>query len=107
LVLVLNQNYLTKCNYLALINNNLRTKQLLHCLKLSDSKFLIVDGDDQNLEAIFDVRQEIENEGIRILVDHPDCQVFGEKTFNHYKPISAYPSTHHSYKIVRALFKKS
>ena len=59
----------------AFINNNLRGKQLMHCLNLSDSKFVIVDGDDSNLEAIYQSREEILNAGMRILVDDPTCQL--------------------------------
>ena len=59
----------------AFINNNLRGKQLLHCLKLSDSEFVIVDGDDSNLEAIFNAKEEILKNGMRIVVDDKNCQL--------------------------------
>lgn len=47
----------------------------MHCLNLSDSKFVITDGDDANLEAIFESRDEIKNSGMRILVDDKTCQL--------------------------------
>ena len=47
----------------------------MHCLNLSDSKFVITDGDDANLEAIFESRDEIKNAGMRILVDDKTCQL--------------------------------
>ena len=59
----------------AFINNNLRGKQLMHCLNLSDSKFVITDGDDANLEAIFESRDQIQKSGMRILVDDKNCQL--------------------------------
>ena len=73
----------------AFINNNLRLvlyiidhislffrlKQLTHCLNISDSSVILVDGADDNLEAIFDIREEILKSGKRILVDDADCQL--------------------------------
>lgn len=47
----------------------------MHCLNLSDSKFVIIDGDDANLEAMFESRCEIKNAGMRILVDDKTCQL--------------------------------
>ncbi|CAG5096614.1 Oidioi.mRNA.OKI2018_I69.XSR.g14702.t1.cds [Oikopleura dioica] len=38
----------------AFVNNQLTGKQLLHCLKISDSEFIISDGDDALMEALFD-----------------------------------------------------
>ena len=59
----------------AFINNNLRLKQLEHCCNISDSEAVIVDGAADNLEAIYDIRDELAKSGKRILVDDADCQL--------------------------------
>ena len=57
------------------MNNQLTGKQLLHCLNISDSEFIISDGDDALMEALFDVREDIKNMGLRILVDDKNVQL--------------------------------
>ncbi|KAI9725729.1 MAG: hypothetical protein M1828_002612 [Chrysothrix sp. TS-e1954] len=53
----------------AFINYNLGGKGLLHCLKLSKSKVLLVDEDSEVLSRIEEVRREIEEElGMKIVV---------------------------------------
>ena len=51
---------------------------MTHCLDISDSEAVLVDGAADNLEAIYDVREEILKAGKRILVDDPDCQLPNE-----------------------------
>ena len=51
---------------------------MTHCLNISDSEAVLVDGAADNLEAIYDVREEILKAGKRILVDDPDCQLPNE-----------------------------
>ena len=55
-----------------------RHKQLTHCLDISDSQAILIDGADDNIEAIYDVREQILKSGKRILVDDPDCQLPSE-----------------------------
>ena len=55
-----------------------RLKQLTHCLNISDSSVVLVDGADDNIEAIYDIRDEILKSGKRILVDDADCQLQGK-----------------------------
>ena len=53
----------------AMVNYNLGGKSLLHCLRLSRSKVLIVDDDLEVLGRINEVRSKIEGElGMRIVV---------------------------------------
>ena len=59
----------------AFVNNQLTGKQLLHCLKISDSEFIIADGSDELLEALFDVKDDVKNMGLRILVDDKNAQL--------------------------------
>jgi len=57
------------------VNNQLTGKQLLHCLRISDSEFIISDGSDALIEALFDVKEDVKELGLRILVDDKDAQL--------------------------------
>ncbi|CBY34022.1 unnamed protein product [Oikopleura dioica] len=59
----------------AFVNNQLTGKQLLHCLRISDSEFIISDGSDALIEALFDVKEDVTELGLRILVDDKDAQL--------------------------------
>lgn len=52
----------------AMINHHLAGEALLHCLKVSGSKVLLVDSDSECRKRIEDVRGEIEALGMRIEV---------------------------------------
>ena len=53
----------------AMINYNLAGKALLHCLKVSGAKLLLVDEDPELVTRIEDVRADIEGQpGMRIIV---------------------------------------
>lgn len=53
----------------ALINHNLNGEGLIHCLKVSGAKLLLVDGEDVCRKRIEEVRDSIEGSlGMRIIV---------------------------------------
>jgi acyl-CoA synthetase (AMP-forming)/AMP-acid ligase II len=53
----------------AMINNNLSGEALIHCVKLSDSKILLVDSDPECIARIEGVRSTLEGElGIKIVI---------------------------------------
>ncbi len=61
----------------AMINYNLAGKALIHCLKVSDAKLILVDEETALRQRIEDARSQIEGElGMRICV--MDSQVIGE-----------------------------
>lgn len=51
-----------------MINVNLSGEALVHSLKVSGSKVVLVDGDEKVWQRVKDVREEIEALGIRIVV---------------------------------------
>jgi len=53
----------------AMINHNLGGDALIHCLKLSDSKVVLVDGENELRSRVEEIRERIEGElGMKIIV---------------------------------------
>ncbi|CAH1254268.1 SLC27A2 [Branchiostoma lanceolatum] len=51
---------------MAFLNTNLRTKSLLHCFKVAETKTLIVGQDDDLLDAALEILAELQEEGATI-----------------------------------------
>ncbi|XP_066271769.1 long-chain fatty acid transport protein 2-like [Branchiostoma lanceolatum] len=51
---------------MAFLNTNLRTKSLLHCFKVAETKTLIVGKDDDLLDAALEILAELQEEGATI-----------------------------------------
>ena len=52
----------------AMINHHLTGKALLHCVGISTAKLMFVDGDDAMLERVNEVREQLEGDGMKIVV---------------------------------------
>jgi acyl-CoA synthetase (AMP-forming)/AMP-acid ligase II len=52
----------------AMINNNLAGEALVHCVKVSNTKILLVDWDEDCIARIEAVKPQLEELGIRIIV---------------------------------------
>ncbi|KAM3418909.1 hypothetical protein BST61_g4868 [Cercospora zeina] len=58
----------------AMINYNLAGDGLIHCLKIANSKILIVDSDEGCQQRIHEVREKLDELGIRIVVLDEETQ---------------------------------